>query len=125
MKAVPVENGEVPVENGSSPAIMGSGSWGHIAWPSTFSARLGYAVEADNELSTWLERKKLRVSLTPGLPAQLMWRWGVAIDAAVGEPFLSSWKAYLASLASCGCRCACSLWWSTSGETQTTASALW
>ena len=103
LKAVPVENGEVTAAllllwEADHGVTLPGRAVEFVGRHTTFSARLGYAVEADNELSTWLERKKLRVSLTPGLPAQLMWRWGVAIDTAVGEPFLSSWKAYLASL---------------------------
>ena len=36
--------------------------------------------------------------LTPGLLSSGHIRWSVAIDSAVGEPFLSSWKAHLTSL---------------------------
>jgi hypothetical protein len=43
-------------------------------------------------------RKQMHVTLTPGLTPSLYFRWAVAINPAVGEPFLSSWKAHLTSL---------------------------
>ena len=40
----------------------------------------------------------MKTTLAPGLPTALLLRWSVSIHDAVGEPFLSSWKAYIASL---------------------------
>ena len=64
----------------------------------TFSKRLQEAVAADTELSVWLQSRRMKTTLAPGLPTALLLRWSVSIKDAVGEPFLSSWKAYLASL---------------------------
>jgi hypothetical protein len=67
---------------------------------STFANRLMDAVGADSELRVWLKYEWVRFTLTPGLPPQRQLRWGVRIDSAVGEPFLSSWKAHLTFLVS-------------------------
>ena len=63
----------------------------------SFTKRLGEAVEADDELRSWLTYKVMTWSLAPGLSPSGRGRWSIVIDPAVGEPFLGSWKAYLAS----------------------------
>ena len=52
-------------------------------------------MEADDEIRSWLTYKVMTWSLAPGLPPS--GRWSIIIEPAVGEPFLGSWKAYLAS----------------------------
>jgi len=64
-----------------------------------FTKRLLTAVEADPELSQWLETKVMHTQLSPGVPWNRYQKWSVRIDTAVGEPFVSSWKTYLVDLA--------------------------
>ena len=64
----------------------------------TFSKRLQEAVAADTELSEWMQSRRMKTTLAPGLPTALLLPWSVTIHDAVGEPFLSSWKVYIASL---------------------------
>ena len=64
-----------------------------------FSKRLTDAVAADAELSAWMHSKtQVRCVLSPGLKPSCYTRWAVRIKPEVGEPFLGSWKAYLASV---------------------------
>ena len=63
-----------------------------------FTKRLLDAVGADDELSRWMEHKKMRVLLSPGLKTMNCTRWAVRIRPEVGEPFLGAWKAHLGSL---------------------------
>ena len=64
----------------------------------SFTKNLLDAVAADSELSKWVDSKVINFQLTPGVPFNKMRRWSVRIDSAVGEPFLSSWKAHLLTL---------------------------
>ena len=64
-----------------------------------FTKNLLDAMAADSELSQWVDSKVVNFQLTPGVPFNKMRRWSVRIDSAVGEPFLSSWKAHLVFLA--------------------------
>ena len=103
LRAVALEQGETAVallllweaDHGCPYPSLAGELMGRI---STFCKRMKEAVTADDELKAWLEYKQMRVALTPSLPATMHVRWSVAIDPAVGEPFLSSWKSHLASL---------------------------
>ena len=103
LRAVPIEQGETSVallllweaDHGRPYPSQAVELVGRLT---TFSKRLDEAVAADEELRAWLVRKQMHVTLTPGLTPSLYFRWAVAINPAVGEPFLSSWKAHLTSL---------------------------
>jgi len=103
LRAVPLEQGETAIallllweaDQGCSYPSLAVELVGRL---STFCKRLKEAVTADDELKAWLQYKQMRVALTPGLQAMTHVRWSVVIDPAVGEPFLSSWRAHLTSL---------------------------
>jgi len=103
LRAVPIDQGEATI----ALLLLWEADHGHpyptqavelVGRLSTFCKRLKEAVAADEELRLWLESKRASMVLTPGLLSSGHIRWSVAIDSAVGEPFLSSWKAHLTSL---------------------------
>jgi len=63
-----------------------------------FTKRLKEPVAADSELQSWLECRRVKRALAPGLPPTELVQWGVKIDPAVGDHFLRPWKNHLASL---------------------------
>ena len=72
---------------------------------SSFVGRLGVlaqnfitTVAVDTNFLQWLNFKLLYIQLSPVMRDSKYVKWSVKIDPAVGEPFLSSWKAYLVHL---------------------------
>ena len=103
LRAVPIDQGEATI----ALLLLWEADHGHpypsqavelVGRLSTFCKRLKEAIAADEELRLWLESKRASMVLTPGLLSSDHIPWSVAIDSAVGEPFLSSWKAHLTSL---------------------------
>ena len=64
-----------------------------------FTRQLITAVAADTELSQWMVSDYIHCTLGIAVPWSWHRKWSVRIDSAVGEPFLSTWKAHLLSLA--------------------------
>ena len=64
---------------------------------SAFTPALVAAAAADSALS-WLQSRGAKLPLAPGLPPASFSQWSVHIDPAVGDPFLTSWKAHLLEL---------------------------
>ena len=103
LQAVSLDHGEASV----ALLLLWEADHGHL-FPSgtvdlifrlrNFSAKLEDAVAADAELRAWLQHRKIRGVLSPGLRPATYTRWAVQIRPQVGEPFMSSWKAYLASM---------------------------
>ena len=103
LQAVSLDHGEASV----ALLLLWEADHGHL-FPSgkvdivfrlrNFSAKLEAAVAADTKLCAWLRQRKIRGVLSPGLRPANYTRWAVQIRPQVGEPFMSSWKAYLASV---------------------------
>ncbi len=104
LQAVPLDQGEASVAllllwEADHKKLYPAGKVDIRSRLQNFSKRLTDAVAADAELSVWMHSKtKLRGVLSPGLKPSCYTRWAVRIKPEVGEPFLGSWKAYLASV---------------------------
>ncbi len=104
LRPVPVADGEPSVAlmllwEADHRTLFPSRSSAMKARLGAFTKRLLTAVEADPELSQWLETKVMHTQLSLGVPWNSYQKWSVRIDTAVGEPFVSSWKTYLVDLA--------------------------